>query len=206
MKAFVLFLFFAAASALWAEPVVSTFWLDGNSVTNEVLCEARLAEMQTNAVTDVYCRFGQAEKAENIRRFVLAAAKHGIRVSWFFEGKPSWIMPGDLGFDHAFWAYRRYQNQAKEGEALYAMRLGVDPTPDEALSEARKWQLYADFAVRAYVTANHQSYRLEWEAPPRADEIKVDYGHDTGVSLLEVLRKNSDGVAEFPGPETIIED
>ena len=104
----------------------------------------------------------------------------------------SWIKPGNRGFAETFALYLAYQKAAAPDEKFYALHLDVEPHQDSKLSDARKWQLYADFVLRAAADVHAAGEKIEWDIPFWLDDKKVAYGEREDAPLLDVLTENSD--------------
>ena len=92
-------------------------------------------------------------------------------------------------------AYLSYQKRAAQNERFYALHLDVEPHQDRKLSDERKWQLYADFVLRAAADVHAAGEKIEWDIPFWLDGIRVAFGERKDVSLLEVVMGASDCVA-----------
>jgi hypothetical protein len=110
-------------------------------------------------------------------------------------GDVSWIYPGNRGFAETLEAYLSYQRRAAPNERFYALHLDVEPHQDRKLSDERKWQLYADFVLRAAADVHAAGEKIEWDIPFWLDNIRVSFGERKDVSLLEVVMGASDCVA-----------
>ena len=128
------------------------------------------------------------------RDFVRKAGDRGMRVA-LLAGDVSWIHPGSRGFAVTFDAYLAYQRAASPDERFYAMHLDVEPHQDARLPDARKWQLYADFVLRAAADIHAAGEKVEWDIPFWLDGIRVTFGYLENAPLLEVVMSASDGVA-----------
>ena len=110
-------------------------------------------------------------------------------------GDVSWIRPGNRGFAETLAIYRAYQRRVQPNERFYALHLDVEPHQDTKLSDGRKWQLYADFVLRAAADVHAAGEKIEWDIPFWLDNIRVEFGERKGVSLLEVVMGDADCVA-----------
>lgn len=107
-------------------------------------------------------------------------------------GDVSWIRPGNRGFAETLILYRSYQRHAAPEEKFYALHLDVEPHQDTKLSDDRKWQLYADFVLRASADVHAAGEKIEWDIPFWLDGRRVVYGNREDAPILDVLTENSD--------------
>ena len=195
MKCFT-FLFAAlafACAAPAADLCTATWWWDARHLARPEETAARLDFLARENVTEIYCCFPLDEKPETIAGFVRAAAARGMATSWL-AGDVSWIHPGALGFFTAYEAFRRYQRTASPETRLKAFHLDVEPHQDNRLSDARRWQLYADFVLQAAALVHRDGERIEWDIPFWLETKRVNFGTHMDVPLVDVVMGCSDGV------------
>lgn len=169
------------------------WWWRGADASSPAEAARRIEFLSRHGVTEIYfC--SNLKDAEGVRGFVRAAGAAGMRVA-LLAGDVSWIHPGNRGFAETLKAYLEYQQSAAPGERFYALHFDVEPHQDPNLSEARKWQLYADFVLRAAAAIHAAGEKVEWDIPFWLDDIEVAYGYREKAPLLEVVMDNSDGVA-----------
>ena len=170
------------------------WWRGSNDVTNSAEAARRLDFLSAHGVDEIYfcVDLGKCQKAT--RDFVRKAGDRGMRVA-LLAGDVSWIHPGSRGFAVTFDAYLAYQRAASPDERFYAMHLDVEPHQDARLPDARKWQLYADFVLRAAADIHAAGEKVEWDIPFWLDGIRVTFGYLENAPLLEVVMSASDGVA-----------
>ena len=186
--------FFFAGTAS-AQTTKGVWWWRGEDAANPAEAARRMEFLKKHAVTEIYfCTDLKEERQADVRRFVKAARGQGMRVA-YLNGDVSWIRPGNRGFSETFSRYLAYQKAAAPDEKFYAIHLDVEPHQDAKLSDARKWQLYADFVLRAAADVHAAGEKIEWDIPFWLDNLKVAYGDKTEAPLLEVVMDNSDAVA-----------
>ena len=180
---------FAGAS----EIPLASWWWHGQDAADPAAYAPKLDFLVANGVSEIYFCVDIKMGDEPVVEFVRAVRKRGLTVQWL-SGDVSWIWPGSLGFDEICRRFVRYQRQAPADAKFDALHLDVEPHQDTKLSDARKWQLYADFVCRAAARVHRAGEKIEWDIPFWLDNLKVDYDHRTGVPLLEVVMGLSDGV------------
>ena len=89
-------------------------------------------------------------------------------------------------------AHARGMRVALLAGEFYALHLDVEPHQDAKLPDARKWQLYADFVLRAAADVHAAGEKIEWDIPFWLDDKRVAYGDREDAPLLDVLTENSD--------------
>lgn len=188
-----LFTFLAAAPSFAAEVAVGVWWWDSRQAEDAALAAPRLEFLASRKVTEIYLCARREAKNEDLVRFIREAKAKGMRVACL-AGDVSWINPGNTGFDETLAWYRRYQKAAPEDARFYALHFDVEPHQNPKLSEARKWQLYADFALRAAAFVRRAGEKIEWDIPFWLDHFKVCRDERTDVPLLEVIMDCADGV------------
>lgn len=182
-----------ALSLQAAEGAFGTWWWDGRGLGDEKTVASKLDFLSSQGVTEIYlCVHWQSPTADLVR-FVRAAKAKGMSVACL-SGDVSWIRPGNLGFDEIFSRFRKYQKSAPEDARFTALHLDVEPHQDDQLSKERKWQLYADFVLRATALVHKAGEKIEWDIPFWLDDFKVAYGASEATPLLEVIMDHSDGV------------
>ena len=196
---FVKILLFIIFSALFtyessAKVTKGVWWWRGEDVKNVKVFSKRLQFLSSRGVDEIYLCVDLKKFSKETRSFVKAARAKGMRVA-FLSGDVSWIRPGNRGFAEVLETYLSYQRRAAKSERFYAIHLDVEPHQDPKLSESRKWQLYADFVLRAAADIHAAGEKVEWDIPFWLDNILVEYGEKKGVSLLEVVMEASDCVA-----------
>lgn len=172
---------------------VGSWWWSGRTVGDRRATSAKLDFLAAQGVNEIYVCADWKTPREELAGFVRAAGAQGMSVRCL-AGDPSWIRPGNLGFETAFSAYRQYQRSVPADARFAGLHLDVEPHVDRKLSDARKWQLYADLAVRAGAMARRAGEKIEWDVPFWLDGIAVQYGEREAVPLLEVLMENADGI------------
>lgn len=179
--------------AFAADATVGAWWWHGPDAADPAAYTPKLDFLVAQGVTEIY--FGVDSKTSDavVMDFVRAVRKRGLTVQWL-SGDVSWIWPGALGFDEICHRFVRYQRTAPEEAKFDALHLDVEPHQDAKLSDARKWQLYADFVCRATARVHRAGEKIEWDIPFWLDNFKVAYDHRTEVPLLEVVMGLSDGV------------
>ena len=171
------------------------WWWRGEDVARPDEAARRMEFLGKHAVTEIYfCADLKRTRHDDIRRFIKAAHGYGMRVACL-NGDVSWIRPGNRGFAETFALYLAYQKAAAPDEKFYALHLDVEPHQDSKLSDARKWQLYADFVLRAAADVHAAGEKIEWDIPFWLDDKKVAYGEREDAPLLDVLTDNSDCIA-----------
>ena len=185
--------FFAGAAS--AQTTKGVWWWRGEDAANPAEAARRMEFLKKHAVTEIYfCTDLKEERQADVRRFVKAARGHGMRVA-YLNGDVSWIRPGNRGFAETLARYLAYQKAAAPDEKFYAIHLDVEPHQDGKLSDARKWQLYADFVLRAAADVHAAGEKIEWDIPFWLDDKKVAYGDREDAPLLDVLTDSSDCIA-----------
>ena len=183
------------AGAASAQTTKGVWWWRGEDAANPAEAARRMEFLKKHAVTEIYfCTDLKKERQADVRRFVKAARGQGMRVA-YLNGDVSWIRPGNRGFAETLALYLAYQKAAAPDEKFYALHLDVEPHQDAKLSDARKWQLYADFVLRAAADVHAAGEKIEWDIPFWLDNLKVAYGDKAEAPLLEVVMDNSDAVA-----------
>lgn len=183
------------AGAASAQTTKGVWWWRGEDAANPDEAARRMEFLKKHSVTEIYfCTDLKEERQADVRRFVKAARGHGMRVA-YLNGDVSWIKPGNRGFAETFARYLAYQKAAAPDEKFYAIHLDVEPHQDGKLSDARKWQLYADFVLRAAADVHAAGEKIEWDIPFWLDGIRVTYGYLENAPLLEVVMSAADGVA-----------
>ena len=177
-----------------AKTTKGVWWWSGDDVAKPTLVAQRLKFLAAHGVDEIYFWANLAKYGKETRSFVKAAGRKGMRVA-LLSGDVSWIRPDNRGFSEIKEAYLSYQKAAAPNERFYALHLDVEPHQDRKLSDARKWQLYADFVLRASADIHAAGEKIEWDIPFWLDNIRVDFGERTDVSLLEVVMGCSDCVA-----------
>ena len=181
-----------SAGAVSAQTSKGVWWWRGEDAANPAEAARRMEFLKKHAVTEIYfCTDLKEERRADVRRFVKAARGHGMRVA-LLSGDVSWIRPGNRGFAETLARYLAYQKAAAPGEKFYAIHLDVEPHQDSKLSDARKWQLYADFVLRAAADVHAAGEKIEWDIPFWLDDKKVAYGDREDAPLLDVLTESSD--------------
>lgn len=165
---------------------VGVWWWNGRQAGKPAEYLPRMDFLASNRVTEIYFAVDHDAAFKDLAAFVAAARKRGMRVAWL-SGDVSWIYPGSLGFDEVLGRFIAYQKSAKEENRFYALHLDVEPHQDRDLTDARKWQLYADFVVRAAANVRRRGQKIEWDIPFWLDNIRVSYEKRTDVPLLEVM-------------------
>lgn len=178
----------------FAKATKGVWWWHGPDAVNTARAAKRLRFLSAHGVDEIYFCADLAKYGKETRAFVKAAGRKGMRVA-LLAGDVSWIYPGNRGFAETLEAYLSYQRSAAPNERFYALHLDVEPHQDAKLSDARKWQLYADFVLRAAADVHAAGEKIEWDIPFWLDGIRVSYGHRTEVPLLEVVMGCSDAVA-----------
>ncbi len=177
-----------------AEEVTSAaWWWHGADAESPEAWTPKLDFIVASGIKEIYFGVESKMSDEKIAAFVRAVRKRGITVQWL-SGDVSWIWPGSLGFDEVCRRFVRYQRKAPADAKFDALHLDVEPHQDGKLSDARKWQLYADFVCRATALVHRAGEKIEWDIPFWLDQFKVEYDHRTDVPLLEVVMSRSDGV------------
>ncbi len=169
------------------------WWWRGQDADDPAAAARRFDFLAARGVNEIYFCVDLKGHGEAVRRFVKAAGKAGIRVA-LLSGDVSWIHPGNRGFAETLEAYLDYQRSAAPDERFYALHFDVEPHQDAKLDEPRKWQLYADFVLRAAADIHAAGEKVEWDIPFWLDDIKVACGYNDKTPLLEVVMDNSDGV------------
>lgn len=182
------------AGAAASHESVGVWWWNGRQIDDAAAYGRRLDFLCTNHVTEIYFCAELTSPADRLTAFVRAAAERGMRVAWL-AGDVSWIFPENDGFERTLERFIAYRRSAPPDAQLFALHLDVEPHQDAKLADGRKWQLYADFVVRATRMAHRAGVKIEWDIPFWLDDIRVAYGHDADVPLLDVIMRNSDGVA-----------
>lgn len=185
-------LFAGATSAQTTKGV--WWWRGNNAATDPAEATRRLDFLSAHGVDEIYFCVDLRKVQQGTRDFIRKAHARGMRVA-LLAGDVSWIHPGSRGFDVTLDAYLAYQRSAKPDEKFYAMHLDVEPHQDAKLADARKWQLYADFVLRAAADIHAAGEKVEWDIPFWLDGIRVTYGYLENAPLLEVVMSAADGVA-----------
>lgn len=185
-------LFAGATSAQTTKGV--WWWRGNNAATNPAEVARRLDFLSAHGVDEIYFCVDLRKFQKETRDFVKKAHAKGMRVACL-NGDVSWIRPGNRGFAETLALYLAYQKAAAPDEKFYALHLDVEPHQDAKLSDARKWQLYADFVLRAAADVHAAGEKIEWDIPFWLDNLKVAYGDKAEAPLLEVVMDNSDAVA-----------
>ena len=181
-----------SAGAVSAQTSKGVWWWRGEDAARPDESSRRMEFLKKHAVTEIYfCANLKQERHADIRRFVKAARGHGMRVACL-NGDVSWIRPGNRGFAETLALYLAYQRSAAPDEKFYALHLDVEPHQDGKLPDARKWQLYADFVLRAAADVHAAGEKIEWDIPFWLDDKRVAYGDREDAPLLDVLTENSD--------------
>lgn len=168
------------------------WWWRGGDAAAPAEASRRMDFLKRHAVTEIYfCAEIRKHDHALIRRFVKAANERGMRVACL-SGDVSWIHPGSRGFAETFGLFLAYQKAAAPDERFYALHLDVEPHQDGKLPDARRWQLYADFVLRAAADVHAAGERIEWDIPFWLDDKRVAYGHREAAPLLDVLMDSSD--------------
>lgn len=190
------FAFVAAILPLTSSAKTSkaVWWWRSEDAARVDVSEKRLAFLAEHGVNEIYFWADLKKYPKETRALVKAAGKKGMRVA-LLSGDVSWISPENRGFAEVASAYLAYQKSAAADERFYALHLDVEPHQDRKLSDKRKWQLYADFVLRASAEVHAAGENIEWDIPFWLDNIFVEYGERKGVSLLEVVMGCSDCVA-----------
>ncbi len=184
-----------SAGTVSAQTSKGVWWWRGEDVARPDEAARRMEFLGKHAVTEIYfCADLKRTRHDDIRRFIKAAHGYGMRVACL-NGDVSWIRPGNRGFAETFALYLAYQKAAAPDEKFYALHLDVEPHQDSKLSDARKWQLYADFVLRAAADVHAAGEKIEWDIPFWLDDKKVAYGEREDAPLLDVLTDNSDCIA-----------
>ncbi|MGN0833998.1 MAG: hypothetical protein ACI4RD_10190 [Kiritimatiellia bacterium] len=184
----------ACSSFTWASAVpLASWWWHGQDAADPAAYTPKLDFLVANGVTEIYFGVDSKTSDATVMAFVRTVRQRGITVQWL-SGDVSWIWPGALGFDEVCRRFVRYQRKAPADAKFDALHLDVEPHQDAKLSDARKWQLYADFVCRAAALVHRAGEKIEWDIPFWLDNLKVDYDHRTEVPLLEVVMGLSDGV------------
>ena len=188
-----------AAAVLLAgtSPAATTkgvWWWRGNSAAaNPAEAARRLDFLSAHGVDEIYFWADLGKVQKETRDFVRKAHARGMRVA-LLSGDVSWIHPGSRGFAETLNSYLAYQRAAAPDEKFYAMHLDVEPHQDAELSDARKWQLYADFVLRAAADIHAAGEKVEWDIPFWLDDKRVTFGYREDAPLLEVVMSSADGV------------
>lgn len=181
-----------SAGAVSAQTSKGVWWWRGEDAARPDESSRRMEFLKKHAVTEIYfCANLKQERHADIRRFVKAARGKGMRVACL-NGDVSWIRPGNRGFAETLALYLAYQRSAAPDEKFYALHLDVEPHQDGKLSDARKWQLYADFVLHAAADVHAAGEKIEWDIPFWLDDKRVAYGDREDAPLLDVLTENSD--------------
>ena len=178
----------------FAKPSKGVWWWNAPDAVNAKRAAAKLQFLAAHDVNEIYFCADLAKYGKETRTFVKAARRKGLRVA-LLAGDVSWIYPGNRGFAQTLEAYLSYQRRAAPNERFYALHLDVEPHQDRKLSDERKWQLYADFVLRAAADVHAAGEKIEWDIPFWLDTIRVAFGERKDVSLLEVVMGASDCVA-----------
>ena len=190
-------LFAVFAFAVGAAPRATSrgvWWWRGGDALEPTDVARRMDFLKRHSVTEIYFSAGPKEhRHEDIRRFVKAASARGMRVACLC-GDVSWIRPDNRGFAETLRSFLDYQKSAAPDEKFYALHLDVEPHQDRKLSEASKWQLYADFVLRAAAAVHAAGEKIEWDIPFWLDNKRVSYRGRRDVPLLEVVMDNADCV------------
>ena len=197
MRKFLLACFVLAAVVSGGQASAKTakgvWWWRGEDASKPAVAAKRLDFLAKNGVSEIYFCVDPEKYAGETRSFVKAASAKGMRVA-LLAGDVSWIRPGNRGFAGTLLAFRAYQRRAAPDEKFYALHLDVEPHQDQKLQNARKWQLYADFVLRAAADVHAAGEKIEWDIPFWLDDIKVAYGEIAEAPLLDVLMDSSDCV------------
>lgn len=183
---------FCASS--FAKTSKGVWWWNAEDGANSVRAAKSLQFLSSHGVDEIYYCADLTKYCKETRAFVKAAGKRGMRVA-LLSGDVSWIYPGNRGFAETLKTYLSYQKDAAPNERFYALHLDVEPHQDRKLSDERKWQLYADFVLRAAADVHAAKEKIEWDIPFWLDGIRVAFGERKDVSLLEVVMGASDCVA-----------
>ena len=170
------------------------WWRGNNDATNPAEAARRLDFLSAHGVDEIYFCVDPGKIPKETRDFVKAAHGRGMRVA-LLAGDVSWIHPGNRGFAETLLAYRSYQRHAAPDEKFYALHLDVEPHQDAKLPDERKWQLYADFVLRAAADVHAAGEKIEWDIPFWLDDKRVTFGYMENAPLLEVVMLSADGVA-----------
>ncbi len=184
---------FSAGTAS-AQTTKGVWWWRGESASRPDEAARRLEFLSAHGVGEIYFCVDLGKFQKETRDFVRKAHAKGMRVACL-HGDVSWIRPGNRGFDETLALYLAYQKAAAPDEKFYALHLDVEPHQDPKLPDARKWQLYADFVLRAAADVHAAGEKIEWDIPFWLDNFKVAYGDKAEAPLLEVVMDNSDAVA-----------
>ena len=196
MKACVLFLLLLVAAAQPAAAscdVRAVWWWNAAAARETASAEGRLQFLAARGVNEVFFCVDAKMSCAELAGFVRKVRARGLRISWL-AGDVSWIEPQNLGFDETWRRYQAYQQTAPADARFDALHLDVEPHQNRKLSDARKWQLYADFVLRATATVHKGGEKLEWDIPFWLDGLKVARDARTDASLLELVMDVSDGV------------
>ena len=174
-----------------AQTSKGVWWWRGEDAANPSVAAQRLDFIARQGVGEIYFCVDLRKYHRETRSFVKAAGAKGMRVA-LLSGDVSWIRPGNRGFAETLIAYRSYQRHAAPDEKFYALHLDVEPHQDAKLSDGRKWQLYADFVLRAAADVHAAGEKIEWDIPFWLDGMRVAYGDREDAPLLDVLTENSD--------------
>jgi len=169
------------------------WWWRGEDAENPSAAARRFDFLASQGVDEIYFCVDLRGRGDAVRKFVKTARSKGMRVA-LLAGDVSWIYPGNRGFAETLSAYTAYQRAASPDERLYALHFDVEPHQDKKLDDSRKWQLYADFVLRAAADVHASGEKVEWDIPFWLDNIRVAYGERKDAPLLEVVMDNSDGV------------
>lgn len=183
-----------AAGTVSAKTTKGVWWWHGDEVAQRDVTARRLNFLEAQGVGEIYFCVDLKKFHKETRAFVKAAGVKGMRVA-LLAGDVSWIRPGSRGFAETLIAYRSYQRHAAPKERFYALHLDVEPFQDKKLPDERKWQLYADFVLRAAADVHAAGEKIEWDIPFWLDTFRVAYGERADAPLLDVVMDNSDGVA-----------
>lgn len=184
--------FSVSLAAEAAAPTKGVWWWRGEDAASPDAAAKRFDFLEKRGVNEIYfCADWGKTPVEDIRRFVKSAGERGMRVACL-AGDVSWIYPGKRGFAEILAKFAAYQASAAENERFYAIHLDVEPHQDKELSDERKWQLYADFVLRAAADVHALGEKVEWDIPFWLDNIRVAYGKRTDAPLLELLMDCSD--------------
>ena len=175
----------------YAATTKGVWWWRGEDVASSEIAAKRLDFLAQHGVGEIYFCVDLRKYYKETRAFVKAAGAKGMRVA-LLAGDVSWIRPGNRGFAETLIAYRSYQRHAAPDERFYALHLDVEPHQDAKLSDPRKWQLYADFVLRAAADVHAAGEKIEWDIPFWLDDKRVAYGDCEDAPLLDVLTENSD--------------
>lgn len=171
----------------------AVWWWRGADASNPEMAARRFEFLSQRGINEIYfC--SDLKRSDDVRKFVKTAGAKGMRVA-LLAGDVSWIYPGNRGFAETLQRFIGYQKSSAPNERFYALHLDVEPHQDAKLSDARKWQLYADFVLRAAADVHAAGEKIEWDIPFWLDNIRVDCGHRADVPLLEVVMGCSDAVA-----------